>query len=238
LTQANQELESFAYNVSHDLRAPLRAIDGFARLLDERYAPVLDEAGHDYLSRIRNAAARMDALIGSLLKISRLARAEPNLVPLDLSQLADEIVADLRAAQPGRAVEVVIEPGLHAAGDAPLVRDLLQNLLGNAWKFTSEVEHARIEFGAEPPTESTDGGLGFFVRDNGAGFAPEYADKLFRPFQRLHSQDQFAGDGIGLASVKRIVERHGGTIHAEGRPGEGATFHFTLPGVEAGVDRG
>ena len=234
LTQANQELESFAYSVSHDLRAPLRAIDGFSRLLDDRYAANIDDAGRDYLARIRNAAGRMGELIGSLLKMSRLSRVELNLAPLDLSQLAAEIVADLRNVQPTRVVDVAIQPGLRAAGDASLLRNLLQNLLDNAWKFTAGVAHARIEFGAEPAAAAAEGMATFFVRDNGAGFASEYVHKLFRPFQRLHSQEQFAGHGIGLASVKRIVERHGGSIRAEGRPGEGATFWFTLPAVGEG----
>ena len=140
-------------------------------------------------------------------------------------------MADLRNVQPARVVDVVIEPGLRAAGDASLLRNLLQNLLDNAWKFTAGVAHARIEFGAEPAAATAEGMATFFVRDNGAGFASEYAHKLFRPFQRLHSQEQFAGHGIGLASVKRVVERHGGSIRAEGRPGEGATFWFTLPAV-------
>jgi PAS domain S-box-containing protein len=229
LTQANQELESFAYSVSHDLRAPLRAIDGFSRLLEERYAANIDEAGRDYLVRIRNAAGRMGELIGSLLKMSRLSRVELNLVPLDLSKLAEEVVAELRNAQPARAVDVAIQPGLRASGDAPLLRNLLQNLFDNAWKFTAGMANARIEFGAEPAAAAAEDIATFFVRDNGAGFASEYVQKLFRPFQRLHSQEQFAGHGIGLASVKRIVERHGGSIRAEGRPGEGATFWFTLP---------
>jgi PAS domain S-box-containing protein len=232
LTQANQELESFAYSVSHDLRAPLRAIDGFSRLLEERYAANIDDAGRDYLVRIRNAAGRMGELIGSLLKMSRLSRVELNLVPLDLSQLAAEVVAELRNAQPSRVVDVAIEPGLRAAGDASLLRNLLQNLFDNAWKFTAGTAQARIEFGTTPAAAAAEGMATFFVRDNGAGFASEYVHKLFRPFQRLHSQDQFAGHGIGLASVKRIVERHGGSIRAEGRAGEGATFYFTLPQAE------
>jgi PAS domain S-box-containing protein len=232
LTQANQELESFAYSVSHDLRAPLRAIDGFSRLLEERHAANIDDASRDYLVRIRNAAGRMGELIGSLLKMSRLSRVELNLVPLDLSQLAEEVVAELRNAQPTRVVDVAIEPGLRASGDASLLRNLLQNLFDNAWKFTAGMAHARIEFGAERAGTAEEGMATFFVRDNGAGFASEYVHKLFRPFQRLHSQEQFVGHGIGLASVKRVVERHGGSIRAEGRQGEGATFWFTLPEAE------
>ncbi|MEN5118590.1 CHASE domain-containing protein [Luteimonas sp. TWI662] len=221
LTQANHELESFAYIVSHDLRAPLRSIDGFGRILAERYGGAIDAQGQDYLARVRNAAARMDALIDALLKMSRISRGEFKRSPLDLSRLAEEVVAELRHAEPSRQVEVVIAPGLTAEGDVALVRNLLQNLLGNAWKFTADTADARIEFG-----RGADGA--FFVRDNGAGFNADYAGKLFRPFQRLHREDEYKGHGVGLASVKRIVERHGGTISAEGAPGQGATFRFTL----------
>ena len=222
LTLANQELESFAYSISHDLRAPLRAIDGFSRLLGERHGDQIQDEGREYLSRVRNATGRMGSLIESLLKMARLGRGGIKPAPLDLGQMSAEIVAELRSGEPGREVTVEIAPGLDAVGDPSLVRNLLQNLVGNAWKFTRDSGDARIEIGR-------DGDGAFFVRDNGAGFAQEYADKLFRPFQRLHSQEQFAGDGIGLASVKRIVERHGGSIRAEGSPGRGATFRFTLP---------
>ena len=222
LTIANQELESFAYSVSHDLRAPLRAIDGFSRLLGERYGDAIQDEGREYLARVRNATGRMGMLIESLLKMARLGRGGIKPAPLDLSRMCAEIVAELRANEPGREVAVDIAPGLQATGDPSLVRNLLQNLVGNAWKFTRDRGDARIEVGR-------DGEGMFFVRDNGAGFAPEYAGKLFRPFQRLHSQEQFAGDGIGLASVKRIVERHGGAISAEGGLGTGATFRFSLP---------
>jgi PAS domain S-box-containing protein len=223
LTRANQELESFAYSVSHDLRAPLRAIDGFSRLLTERYGDRIDEEGREYLLRVRNAAGRMGTLIESLLKMARLGRGGIKPVTLDLSRMATDIVAELRATEPERDVDIRITPGLQVEGDQSLVRSLLQNLLGNAWKFTCDCNDARIEFGISAGGE-------FFVRDNGAGFPQEYADKLFRPFQRLHSQEEFAGHGIGLASVRRIVERHGGLIRAEGSPGDGATFFFTLPG--------
>ncbi|MGN6513897.1 MAG: sensor histidine kinase, partial [Lysobacteraceae bacterium] len=222
LTVANRELERFAYSVSHDLRAPLRAIDGFSRLLGERYAGALGDDGREYVARVRSAAARMGELIDSMLKMARLSRGDLRLRDLDLSRMAAELVAELRASEPHRNVEADIQPGLVAVGDPGLARSLLQNLLGNAWKFTRQREDARVAFGRTPAGE-------FFVRDNGAGFDPAYADKLFRPFQRLHSQAEFAGHGIGLASVKRIVERHGGSLRAEGRPGEGATFYFTLP---------
>jgi len=226
LSRANEELEVFAYSVSHDLRAPLRAIDGFSRLLAERYTDVIDDAGRDYLARVRAATARMDGLIDALLKMSRLSRGEMRRVPLDLGRMAAEIVAELRQSEPQREVEVDIAPDLHASGDVTLVHNLLHNLLDNAWKFTRRTQHARIAIGREVGEGGVDV---FYVRDNGAGFAPEYVDKLFRPFQRLHSQDEFDGHGIGLASVRRIVERHGGWISAQGRVGEGAVFRFTLP---------
>ena len=222
LTLANRELERFAYSVSHDLRAPLRAIDGFSRVLSERYADALGEEGREHLLRVRSAAGRMGELIDSLLKMARLSRGDLRLRALDLSRMAADAIAELRASEPNRTVEVRIQPDLSAVGDSGLARSLLQNLLGNAWKFTRQRSDAGIEFGRTPGGE-------FYVRDNGAGFDPQYGDKLFRPFQRLHSEAEFAGHGIGLASVKRIVERHGGTLHAEGRPGEGATFYFTLP---------
>ena len=222
LTHANQELEAFAYSVSHDLRAPLRSIDGFSRLLAERYADAIDQTGREYLARVRNAAGRMAELIDSLLKMSRVGRGGMNPVPLELDRMAAELIGELRGSEPERTVDVQIRSPLHAVADPGLVRSLLQNLFGNAWKFSRDRAVARIEFGRNDAGE-------FFVRDNGVGFAQEYADKLFRPFQRLHQQDQFGGHGIGLASVKRIIERHGGTIRAEGTPGEGATFYFTLP---------
>jgi len=221
LTSANQDLESFAYSVSHDLRAPLRAIDGFSRLLMERHAEAIGEEGRDHLDRVRKAAARMGSLIESLLKMARLGRGGLHPASLDLSRMAEDVVAELRANEPARVVDVEIEPGLAATGDPSLVRNLMQNLLANAWKFTRDRQRARIEVGRDHEE--------FFVRDNGAGFPAEYADKLFRPFQRLHTQEQFDGDGIGLSSVKRIIERHGGTIRAEGALGEGATFWFSLP---------
>lgn len=226
LSQANQELEAFAYSVSHDLRAPLRAIDGFSRILGEKYADRLDESGSGYLARVRKAAARMGDLIDALLKMSRVTRSELKHESVDLSRVANELIEELRMGDAQREVEVRIEPGLQVVGDAPLLRNLLGNLLGNAWKFTRDRSPALIEFGT---AQAPGGGREFFVRDNGTGFPQAYVDKLFRPFQRLHSVEDYAGHGIGLASVKRIVERHGGTIRAEGREGEGATFYFTLP---------
>lgn len=236
LTMANHELESFAYSVSHDLRAPLRTVEGFSRLIGERFAAAMGSDGLDYLSRVRNAANRMDSLIDALLKMSRITRDPLRLDEVDLSRLAGEVVAELRHADPARQVEVAIEPGLRAAGDTALLRNLLQNLLGNAWKFTALREDARITFGRDPgaPAEMA----GFVVSDNGTGFDPAYASKLFRPFQRLHGNDEFEGHGIGLATVKRIVERHGGTIRAEGMVGAGATFRFCLPLHGAGEGPG
>ncbi len=222
LSRANDELETFAYSVSHDLRAPLRAIDGFSRLLAERYGESIDEAGREHIARVRGAAKRMGELIDSLLKMARLGRGGLKPERLDLSRMAEDVLSALGTDASGREVTVDIAPGLHATGDRGLVFNLMENLIGNAWKFTQGRADARIEVG------QNDGGE-FFVRDNGAGFAPEYGNKLFRPFQRLHSEEQFAGHGIGLASVKQIVERHGGVIRAEGKPGEGATFYFTLP---------
>lgn len=232
LEHANRELETFAYSVSHDLRAPLRTIEGFGRMLAERCGDAIDETGRDHLRRIRAAAGRMDGLIEALLNMSRLSRKELQYAELDLSRMAAEIVADLRQGDPGREVEVTVQPGLRAHGDPDLVRNLLQNLIGNAWKFTSRTAAARIEIGCEPHGghESV-----CFVRDNGAGFSPEYASKLFRPFQRLHAQEEFSGNGVGLASVRRVVERHGGEVWAEGEPGRGACFHFVLPDRPAGT---
>ncbi|WP_187471228.1 CHASE domain-containing protein [Luteimonas viscosa] len=229
LTLANHELESFAYSVSHDLRAPLRTVEGFSRLLGERFGGSIGADGIDYLARVRNAANRMDELIDALLKISRIAREPLRRTDVDLSGLAGECLAELQQSDPSRRVETVVEPGLEAGGDVALLRNLLQNLLGNAWKFTGGTEHARIEFGRAAGDGAMPGMVEFFVRDNGAGFDPAYASKLFRPFQRLHGADEFEGHGIGLATVKRIVERHGGTIRAEGAVGRGATFRFTLP---------
>lgn len=221
LREANRELEAFASSVSHDLRAPLRAIEGFSALLLERDGARLDETSHGYLLRVRNAAGRMGELIEALLKLARYGRMELKHERLNLGVIATEIATDLHAGDPEREVDVAVAPELFASGDPVLVRSMLQNLLGNAWKFSRGRRDARIEIGRA--------GEAFFVRDNGSGFEPKYADKLFRPFQRLHSEAEFAGDGIGLASVKRIVERHGGTIRAESMPGEGATFWFTLP---------
>lgn len=230
LTRANEELESYAYTISHDLRAPLRAIDGFGRMLGERHGDAFDEVGRGYLARVRSATTRMGDLIDALLRMSRVSRGELKRRPLDLSAMAEDIIAELAQSGPGRKVEVDIEPGLEASGDSTLVRNLLGNLLGNAWKFTRDADPAKLAF----RRVERDGQIWFEVSDNGIGFEQAYAGKLFRPFQRLHAADGFAGDGVGLASVKRIIERHGGTITGEGSPGRGARFRFTLPDEPAG----
>ncbi len=229
LSQANQELESFAYSISHDLRAPLRAIDGFSRILMEKYREGLDDTGKGYLDRVRAAAGRMDALIDALLRMSRVTRTSLSPGEVDLSRMAVDVLEEFAAGDPAHQPEVDVEPGLLAWGDPTLLRNMLANLLGNAWKFTRGTEAPRIRFGAR---RLPSGEREFFVEDNGAGFAQKHVEKLFRPFQRLHGQDEFAGHGIGLASVKRIIERHGGRIRADGRVGEGATFFFVLPANE------
>jgi signal transduction histidine kinase len=225
LTATNKELEAFAYSVSHDLRAPLRSIDGFSRIVEQRYAERLDEQGRDYLQRVRAASRRMGQLIDDLLSLSRLTRADLRREPVDLSAMAASIVAELRERFPERCVEVSIDPDLRADCDPRLVRVALENLLGNAWKFTGKVERARIEVGKTP---DGDGRTAFYVTDDGAGFNMAYADKLFGAFQRLHGVGEFEGTGIGLATVQRIVHRHGGQVWAKGAVGCGATFSFTL----------
>jgi signal transduction histidine kinase len=225
LREALDELEAFAYSVSHDLRAPLRGIDGFSQAMLEDYSGQLEEVAVQYLQRIRGGARRMGELIDDLLTLSRLSQGELNQEPVDISALAAEIVTDLSAKEPEREVTVEIEPGLRAQGDRGLLRVALDNIIGNAWKFTGMVERPRIEVGAD----RQDGEAVFHVRDNGTGFDMNYADKLFAPFQRLHSPHQFEGSGIGLATAQRVLRRHGGRIWADSRPGEGATFYFTLP---------
>jgi PAS domain S-box-containing protein len=225
LQAANRELEAFSYSVSHDLRAPLRTIDGFSQAVLEDYANKLGDQGRDYLNRVRAATQHMGHLIDDLIKLARVARAEIKRETVDLSALAGEVLAALRKSEPGREVECRIEPGLTATGDARLLRVVLDNLLGNAWKFTGRQPRPCIEFGA---TGSADGAPAFFVRDNGAGFDMTYAGKLFGAFQRLHTLSEFPGTGVGLATVQRIVHRHGGRVWAEGAVGKGATFYFTL----------
>jgi len=224
LTATNKELETFSYSVSHDLRSPLRSIDGFSQALLEDYNDKLDDNGQDYLKRLRGASQKMGELIDGLLKLSRLTRSEMHEEPVDLSTLGEEITNRLQENQPERRAKFVIDKGLTTKGDPQLLRVLLENLLGNAWKFTSNTPRAKIEFGAN----RNNGKNTYFIRDNGAGFDMTYADKLFGAFQRLHDITEFPGTGIGLATVQRIINRHGGTIRAEGAPGKGAAFHFTL----------
>jgi signal transduction histidine kinase len=232
LEGANRELEAFSYSVSHDLRAPLRTIDGFSQILQEDYETALDGEGMDYLGRVRAASAHMAMLIDDLLDLSRVSRRPLRREPVDLAGLATEIVEDRRAEEPERDVQFVTGEDIKAYGDVSLLKVALENLLGNAWKFTKRVERARIEFGVD--RRSGVSGPVYFVRDNGAGFDQAYSDKLFGAFQRLHGQDEFEGTGIGLATVARIVHRHGGRVWAEGEVGEGATFYFTLGGRDQG----
>jgi len=230
LSAANRELEAFAYSVSHDLRAPLRGIDGFSQLLLEQHSAALGSQGTDYLQRVRRGIQRMGNLIDDLLKLSRVTRAPLIRTSIDLSAMAAEIAADLQRQMPERKVDWRLQPGVSVVGDPGLMRIMMDNLLGNAWKYTRDAVAPEIEFGA---TQETGADMGFIVRDNGAGFDMAYAAKLFQPFQRLHGPRQFDGTGIGLATVARIVERHGGKVRAEGETGVGATFHVVLPDKEA-----
>jgi len=224
LERKNEELEAFTYSVSHDLRAPLRSIDGFSQALSEDYAERLDERGQNYLQRVRAAAQRMGDLIDDLLQLSRINRLNLSRARVDLSALARLVAGELTSHEPARAVEVVVADGLTINADEHLIRIVLENLIGNALKFTGNVERPRIEVGVEPMPD----GPACFVRDNGVGFDMAYADKLFGVFQRLHAQEEFPGTGIGLASVHRIITRHGGRVWAVGRPGAGATFYFKV----------
>ncbi len=225
LGAANRELESFAYSVSHDLRAPLRSIDGFTQALVEDYAGVLDERGLDYCNRVRKAASRMGQLIDDLLVLSRITRAEMRIEDVDLSAMASDILALLHEREPQRRVRVHVQAGLRVRGDLGLLRIVMENLLDNAWKYTRKTDEADIEVGAR----WEEGRQVFFVRDNGAGFDMAMAGKLFAPFQRLHSAQDYAGTGIGLATVARIAARHGGRISATAQVGKGATFELVLP---------
>jgi len=245
LAAANQELEAFSYSVSHDLRAPLRSIDGFSQAVLEDYADKLDDQGKDYLNRVRGATQRMGHLIDDMLTLSRVTRAEMRRETVDLSALAADVFAELQKSEPERKVDWHIESGLAAEGDARLLRVVLVNLLGNAWKFTGKTASAKIEFGVTSVPDTGNAPIAdtqnapdtqcaphvapsFFVRDNGAGYDMSYADKLFGAFQRLHLVSDFPGTGIGLATVQRTVYRHGGRVWAEGAVGKGATFYFTL----------
>ena len=225
LEAAVRELEAFSYSVSHDLRAPLRTISAFTQALAEDLRYQLDDKSRDHLRRVLAAAARMNDLIDALLELSRISRSQLGRHRVDITAIALAVVDELRRRDVSRRLGSTIAPNLVADADGRLVRILLDNLIGNAWKFTAKTPKPHVEVGAE----KRDGETVFFVRDNGAGFDMAYVDRLFTPFQRLHSERDYGGTGIGLATVRRIVERHGGRIWAESTPGEGATFYFTLP---------
>jgi signal transduction histidine kinase len=224
LNNTNKELEAFSYSVSHDLRAPLRAIDGFSQALLEDYGEKLDSIGQDHLQRVRLAAQRMSALIDDLLNLSRVTRSEMRQEKVDLSAVVKSTAEELQRGAPTRNVTFVITEGLKVDGDSRLLRVAVENLLGNAWKYTSAHNCARIEFGLN----KDNGRTAYFIRDDGAGFDPRYSNRLFGAFQRLHGINEFPGTGIGLATVQRIIRRHGGEIWAEGAVEKGATFYFTL----------
>jgi light-regulated signal transduction histidine kinase (bacteriophytochrome) len=225
LRAANQELEAFSYSVSHDLRAPLRSLDGFSQALLEDYLELLDANGQDYLHRIRLASQRMGQLIDDLLTLSRVTRSDLHWASVDLSQLARRASTHLQQLEPNRQVEFQLQTGLIGWGDGRLLLLVFENLLSNAWKFTSKRPFARIEFGA---TTQENGQTTYFVRDNGEGFEMTFVDKLFKPFQRLHGIHEFPGNGIGLATIQRIIQRHGGQVWAEAELNQGAVFYFTL----------
>jgi light-regulated signal transduction histidine kinase (bacteriophytochrome) len=222
LESINKELEAFAYSVSHDLRAPLRSIRGFSEVLLERYAKDLDSAGQEFLNRICASSAQMDCLIDDLLKLSRVSRSDLRRQTVDLSAIVSASWEELSRAEPDRKVEMRIDPGLRAVGDERLLRIVIDNLLRNARKFTGKKADPQVHFGQNSQGE-------FFVRDNGAGFDMKYASKLFGVFQRLHSPTEFRGTGVGLATVQRIINKHGGRVWAEAATDQGATFYFTLP---------
>ena len=217
------DLEAFNYSVSHDLRAPLRPLDGFSAILLEDYGAVLDDRARDHLRRIRAAAGRMGELIDDLLELSKVSRAPVRRLPVDLAPIVETVIRELREGAPARAVEVVVPATLEALGDARLLQIVLENLLRNAWKFTRERPSARIEVGVTRGAEAV-----YFVKDDGVGFDPAFAGRLFQPFQRLHGASEFEGTGIGLAIVSRIIGGHGGRIWAASSTGGGAQFSFTL----------
>lgn len=229
LERANRNLEAFTYSVSHDLRAPLRGMAGFSEALLEEYSDVLGEEGRFYAERIRAASEQMGQLIDDLLQLSRVSRAEMHLQVVDLGAEASRIAEALQRGEPDRRARFVVQRPVKALADRILIRTVLQNLLDNAWKFTSHRDGAVIEFGTTP---TEDARVCCYVRDNGAGFDPAYVDKLFTVFKRLHTTSEFPGTGVGLASVRQIVERHGGRVWADGAVGEGATIHFTLDAEE------
>jgi PAS domain S-box-containing protein len=227
LERVNRNLEAFSYSVAHDLRAPLRALGGYSAALLDEYWDALGEAGQDYAKRIQAASEQMATLIDDLLHLSRVSRADINAEAVDLGAEVDSIAEELQRQEPGRRVRFVVQRPVWAMADRLLIRTVLQNLLGNAWKFTSGRDEASIEFGSAPVGVG-DAGICYYVRDNGAGFDSAYAEKLFKPFQRLHPKRDFPGTGVGLASVQHIVEKHGGRTWAEGAVDHGSTFYFTL----------
>jgi signal transduction histidine kinase len=225
LEEANRELESFCYSVSHDLRAPLRSVEGFAKILARDYTgKQLDTRADDLMRRMSTSTVRMGQLIDDLLNLSRIARGGIESSSVDLSEIAAEVARELASQNPGRQVDVAIVPEARVLGDARLLRVAIENLFGNAWKFTRDQEHPRLEFGQSPSPDDP----AFFVRDNGVGFDMAHSAQLFVPFQRLHSDAEFEGTGIGLATVQRVIHSHGGRIWAESTPGVGATFYFTI----------
>lgn len=229
LESANKELEAFSYSVSHDLRAPLRAINGFCSVLLEDHGSHFNADATELFDRVRNASSRMSQLIDGLLDLSRLNRVAISFAKVDLSAIALEISEQFKEQHPDHSPEIVIPENISAIGDASLLTRVLDNLMGNAWKFTSKRENARIEFGVKAAGRTE----AYYVADNGAGFDQDYASQLFLPFRRLHTENEFPGSGIGLATVQRIVHRHGGRIWAEGKTGKGATFYFTLRNWES-----
>jgi len=225
LEAVNKELEAFSYSVSHDLRAPLRSIDGFSQILLEKYQDKpLDDKGKTYLDRVRRATQRMGRLIDDMLKLSRITRAEFKRRNVNISNMIRAIAEEHHKSNPERLVDIAVQEGIMVQGDPNLMQIAMENLMGNAWKFTGKEAHPKIEFG----TTVRDGETACFIRDNGAGFDMAYAGKLFGAFQRLHTTDEFPGTGIGLATVQRIIHRHGGKVWAEGEKGKGAVFYFTL----------
>lgn len=225
LMQANKELESFIYSISHDLRAPLRTISGFAEIIIDDYGKMFDESGREYLRRIVNGTEKMQHLIDDLLRLSRISRHQLHNTPVNVSRMVRHVIEDIRVQSPRDNVQLIIHRDITAYADEHLLRIALENILNNAWKYTAKKETAVIEFGCQqrPDTDV------FFVRDNGVGFVQEYAEKIFDPFQRLHSEKDFPGTGIGLAIVKRIVQRHGGSVWAHSEPGKGTVIYFSLP---------
>ncbi len=217
-----KELEAFSYSVSHDLRAPLRTIDGFSLALEEDFAENLDAKGRDYILRVRNGVQRMGMLIDSLLQLSRVTRSDVQRERVDLSQLATLVFREIQTGEPDREVTWIAQPGVIAEADPRLMRIAFENLIGNAWKFTARTPDAAVTFGSSPENDKTV----YFVRDNGAGFDMTYVDRLFTAFQRLHGERDFKGSGIGLATVSRIIRRHHGSIWAEGEPWQGSHILF------------